>query len=231
MKNINCLLFWLFLSIQFVRNIAFHLNNHKSIIKLPLINQINTKKSINTINILQKTINSEKTLQINLKNDIKNDIHIDITNDISYKTDMQHIIGWLIATISFSFLLNTFYIQNNENSVIEFFSGYLLEQSLSIDNLFVFVILFNYFKIPQNLQSKVLNYGIFGAIFLRFFFILFGFIAIESFHSILLLFSGILLFSSYKILFKNDENNEEEVRSVYVFILFHSLFMCFIHFS
>ena len=82
----------------------------------------------------------------------------------------------------------------------EFFAGYLVEQSLSVDNLFVFIMLFDYFRVPINLQERVLNYGIFGAIVMRGVMIGVGVKAIQQFKSVILLFSGILVASSIKLL-------------------------------
>ncbi|KAL7573753.1 hypothetical protein ACA910_007786 [Epithemia clementina (nom. ined.)] len=78
----------------------------------------------------------------------------------------------------------------------EFFAGYLVEQSLSVDNLFVFLLLFEYFRVPQKLQDRVLNWGIFGAIVMRAVMIGIGAAALANFHEVLLVFASILLFSS-----------------------------------
>jgi len=92
----------------------------------------------------------------------------------------------------------------------EFFAGYLLEQSLSIDNLFVFVLVFSQFQTPVASQKVVLSYGIATAAVLRLVLILLGADAVENWKPILLLFSGILLFSSIKLLIAKDEEEEEE---------------------
>jgi TerC family integral membrane protein len=93
----------------------------------------------------------------------------------------------------------------------EYFAGYLLEQSLSIDNLFVFVLVFSYFKTPPDGQAKVLTYGIWTAVVLRAILVLVGVQLIEMFEPVLALFAGILLFSSYKLLSANDEDEEEDL--------------------
>jgi predicted tellurium resistance membrane protein TerC len=76
----------------------------------------------------------------------------------------------------------------------------LLEQSLSVDNLFVFILVFKYFKTPVKYQSKVLTYGIATAAALRLVLIVLGADIVDHFQPVLLLFAGILLFSSYKLL-------------------------------
>lgn len=92
----------------------------------------------------------------------------------------------------------------------EFFAGYLLEQSLSVDNLFVFILVFRYFRAPKADQDKVLSYGIWTAAALRLVMILLGSELIESWKPVLLLFAGILLFSSFKLLTGGKDDGEEE---------------------
>jgi TerC family integral membrane protein len=75
---------------------------------------------------------------------------------------------------------------------------YLVEQSLSVDNLFVFLLLFEYFKIPLQYQDRVLNWGIYGAVVMRAVMIGLGAAALQSFHGILLVFAAILVYGSAK---------------------------------
>merc|ERR1711957_254190 len=91
----------------------------------------------------------------------------------------------------------------------EFFAGYLVEQSLSVDNLFVFLLLFEYFKVPLPYQNRVLNWGIFGAMGMRAIMIGIGAVALKEFHGILLVFAGILIFSSVKLLVGGDDDDED----------------------
>lgn len=91
----------------------------------------------------------------------------------------------------------------------EWLSCYVIEYSLSVDNLFVFILIFEYFKLPNNLQTQVLNYGIYGAIFFRFIFIYLGAALLENANFLILVFAAILLYASYAG-FTQDENAEEE---------------------
>ena len=91
----------------------------------------------------------------------------------------------------------------------EWFAGYLLEQSLSVDNLFVFVLVFDYFKVPRSGQDKVLSYGIWSTAVLRACFVLVGAELLESFEPVLLVFAAFLVDSSYQILL-GDEDEEED---------------------
>ncbi|XP_073150747.1 thylakoid membrane protein TERC, chloroplastic isoform X3 [Henckelia pumila] len=90
----------------------------------------------------------------------------------------------------------------------EFFTGYLLEQSLSVDNLFVFVLIFNYFKVPLDYQNRVLSYGIAGAIIFRLSLILLGTATLQRFEAVNLLLAAILLYSSFKLFAAGDEDTD-----------------------
>mmetsp|Transcript_28437 Transcript_28437/g.56777 ORF Transcript_28437/g.56777 Transcript_28437/m.56777 type:complete len:392 (-) Transcript_28437:123-1298(-) len=92
----------------------------------------------------------------------------------------------------------------------EFFAGYLVEQSLSVDNLFVFLLLFEYFRVPLKNQDRVLNWGIYGAVVMRAVMIGLGAAALENFHAILLVFAGILVYSSVKTLMPGDEEEDDD---------------------
>ncbi len=92
----------------------------------------------------------------------------------------------------------------------EYFAGYLLEQSLSVDNLFVFILVFNYFKTPQAAQKKVLTWGIATAAVLRAIFIVAGVEMIELFQPLLIVFAAILIYSAYKIIAVGDEDDDDE---------------------
>ncbi|PIN14998.1 hypothetical protein CDL12_12359 [Handroanthus impetiginosus] len=90
----------------------------------------------------------------------------------------------------------------------EFFAGYLLEQSLSVDNLFVFVLIFKYFKVPFNYQNRVLSYGIAGAVIFRLSLILLGTATLQRFEVVNLLLATILLYSSFKLFTEEDEDTD-----------------------
>ena len=95
------------------------------------------------------------------------------------------------------------------NKAEEYFAGYLLEQSLSVDNLFVFVLVFDYFKVPMKQQQKVLGYGIGGAMAMRAAMIVAGYEAVTNFKPVLLVFAGVLIFSSYKLIAEEEEEEED----------------------
>lgn len=95
----------------------------------------------------------------------------------------------------------------------EFFAGYIVEQSLSVDNLFVFLLLFDYFQVPIQYQNRVLNYGIIGAVIMRALAIGLGSAVLHRFKPVLLVFAAVLLSSSVTAIsefISGDEDGEEE---------------------
>ncbi len=84
---------------------------------------------------------------------------------------------------------------------LEFLTGYLIEESLSVDNLFVFLLLFRYFQVPDALQRKVLFWGILGAILMRGLFIAAGVVLLNQFHWVIYLFGAFLLYAGARLFF------------------------------
>jgi tellurite resistance protein TerC len=120
-------------------------------------------------------------------------------------------IFWILIAIVFNIGV---YFELGEQRAIEFFTGYLIEEFLSVDNLFVFLILFNYFKIPPHHQRKVLNWGIAGVIVLRGLFIFAGISLITQFYFILYIFGAILIISGYRMTFTEVKNVQPERNKV-----------------
>lgn len=108
---------------------------------------------------------------------------------------------WISLAAAFAGLV--FYWRGRETA-IEFTAGYLIELSLSVDNLFVFLLIFRYFKVPAELQHKVLFWGILGALVMRGIFIVVGIGLIRQFHWIIYLFGAFLVYSGIKLLGKDD---------------------------
>ena len=124
-----------------------------------------------------------------------------------YKSAILRTLAWVGAATLFGvFLLVAFGPETSE----EFFAGYLVEQSLSVDNLFVFLLLFEYFNVPSESQDRVLNWGIFGAIVMRATMIGIGAAALQNFHAILLVFAAVLVYSSAKALIPSEDEEEED---------------------
>ncbi|MDR2709035.1 MAG: TerC/Alx family metal homeostasis membrane protein, partial [Elusimicrobiota bacterium] len=93
---------------------------------------------------------------------------------------------------------------------LEYLTGYVVEYSLSIDNMFVFIVIFSYFAIPKKYQLKVLLFGVLGAIILRFIFIFVGITLLNAFSWTIYIFGVILLFTGLKMLKSGDKENSLE---------------------
>src|SRR5205823_1403469 len=83
---------------------------------------------------------------------------------------------------------------------VAFLTGYLVELSLSVDNLFIFLVIFRYFAVPEHLRHRVLFWGIVGAVLMRAAFILAGAALLHRFHWLIYLFGGFLIFTAYKLI-------------------------------
>jgi tellurite resistance protein TerC len=115
---------------------------------------------------------------------------------------------WVALALAFNVLI---YFTRGPEKALEFFTAYLIEYSLSVDNMFVFLALFTYFAVPREAQRKVLLWGILGAIFFRGAFIFAGIALIERFHFLLYLLGLVLLYTAYKLITeKGKEVNPEK---------------------
>ncbi|XP_021891525.1 thylakoid membrane protein TERC, chloroplastic isoform X3 [Carica papaya] len=112
-----------------------------------------------------------------------------------YSSSMRTVALWVSTAVAFGVGIG---LKDGIGKASEFFAGYILEQSLSVDNLFVFVLVFKYFKVPLMYQSQVLSYGFAGAIIFRLSIILLGTATLQRFEAVNLVLAVILLFSSFK---------------------------------
>jgi tellurite resistance protein TerC len=119
-------------------------------------------------------------------------------------------LGWTAFWIALSCLFGLWiWIAFGTEQGLQFFAGYLLEESLSVDNLFVFVLLFQAFAIPARYQHRVLFWGVLGALILRGSLILAGVALVHRFHWIIAIFGAILVYTAAKIAFHRDEEEAE----------------------
>ncbi len=114
---------------------------------------------------------------------------------------------WIVAALLFALGLWHWF---GRNPAEEFLAGYLLEKSLSVDNLFVFVLIFGYFKTPVALQHRALVWGIVGAMIMRAVMILAGAALIHNFHWIMAFFGAFLIYTGIKLVFADDDADPSE---------------------
>jgi tellurite resistance protein TerC len=121
------------------------------------------------------------------------------------KQGFREAVGWSLFWITLSMVFGGWlWGQYGGEQGLEFFAGYVLEKSLSVDNLFVFVLLFRAFAIPPQYQHRVLFWGILGALLLRGVLILAGVALVHRFHWVVAVFGAILVYTAIKILFHED---------------------------
>lgn len=116
-------------------------------------------------------------------------------------------IVWVTLATCFAAALWFF---DGHQTALEFAAGYVVEQALSVDNLFVFLLLFGYFKVPDALQHRVLFWGIMGALVMRAVMIGAGAVLLDRFHWIIYVFGAFLVFTGIKMLVQEDSEMEPE---------------------
>jgi len=122
---------------------------------------------------------------------------------------------WIILALIFN--ATVFYFMGHDKG-LEFLTGYLLEKSLSVDNIFVFILLFNYFDVPKMYQHKVLYWGIVGALIMRAILIVIGTALIAKFSWIIIIFGIFLVIAGLKMAFQKDEKVEPDKNPVVKFV-------------
>jgi len=123
---------------------------------------------------------------------------------------------WVTLGLAFTFVLWWMF---ERAAAVEYISGYLIEKSLSIDNVFVWAMIFTHFKVPRQYQHRVLFWGIFGALVMRFIFIFLGVAIIERFDYILILFGLFLIWTGVGVLRHGgeDDTNPSDTRTMKLF--------------
>lgn len=116
---------------------------------------------------------------------------------VRFKEALTWSIVWVGLALLFNFGIWRFY---GEQKGLEFLTGYLIEKALSVDNIFVFVLIFGAFAVPAEYQHRVLFWGVLGALVMRAIFIAAGAALLESFHFVIYIFGGFLLLTAFKML-------------------------------
>ncbi|MDW8109786.1 MAG: TerC family protein [Candidatus Kryptonium sp.] len=142
-------------------------------------------------------------------------------HEVKFKEAVIWSIVWIALALAFNVLV---YFWHGTQSALEFLTGYLVEKSLSVDNIFVFLMIFTYFGVSPMYQHKVLFWGILGAIIMRAIFIFAGVTLIKIFHPIIYIFGAFLIFTGIKMgLQKDREIHPERNPVLKVFRKFFSI--------
>ena len=134
----------------------------------------------------------------------------------AHEVKMKEALIWSAVWIGVALLFNLgVYFMKGRELAVQFLAGYLLEKSLSVDNLFVFLLVFNYFHLPARFQHKILFWGIIGALVFRAVFIVCGLGLLHYFSWMIYVFGAILIWTGIKLAFEKDKKVEPE-KNVFV---------------
>jgi tellurite resistance protein TerC len=142
-------------------------------------------------------------------------VDLGIFNKKAHKISVKEAAIWssIWITLSLAFA-GVIYRLHGPKSALEFVTGYLIEYSLSIDNIFVIVLIFSYFRIPEKYQHRVLFWGIIGALLMRGSMIGAGAILIQRFHWIIYVFGAFLIFTGIRMAMQDESDIEPEANPV-----------------
>jgi tellurite resistance protein TerC len=120
---------------------------------------------------------------------------------VKFRETVLWSVGWILLAVAFGVLV---YFWRGRETAVEFTTGYIIELSLSVDNLFIFLLIFRYFRVPSGYQHKVLFWGIVGALVMRGVFIGVGIGLIRKFHWVIFVFGAFLVYSGIRLLGKKE---------------------------
>jgi tellurite resistance protein TerC len=129
----------------------------------------------------------------------------------AHEVKIKEALIWSAVWITMALIFNLgIYFWRGEAAALEFLTGYLLEKSLSVDNIFVFLLIFSYFRVDSLYQHKILFWGILGALIMRAIFIAVGVTLIQQFHWVIYVFGAFLVFTGIKMALQKDKEIHPE---------------------
>jgi tellurite resistance protein TerC len=138
-------------------------------------------------------------------------LDLGVLNRQSHRLTPREAVLWCAGLISLALVFGAVvWRAEGPGKALEYYTGYLIELSLSVDNLFVFILIFQYFAVPPALQARVLKWGIIGAIAMRGAMIALGALLLQQFHWIVYVFGGILIATGYRMLMGRMERIQPE---------------------
>lgn len=142
-----------------------------------------------------------------------------VFNKKNHEVKIKEAIGWSVVWIGLAMIFNLIiYFQFWATRAMEFFTAYVIEKSLSVDNLFVFIMIFSYFHVKKMYQHKILFWGIIWALIMRAIFIFAWIKLMENFTYIIYIFGAFLIISGIKMLFESKEEIDLEKKTIMVFL-------------
>lgn len=132
-----------------------------------------------------------------------------------HKVPVREAVIWTFVWVALAIVFDVFlFFQLGKTKALEFMTGYVIEYSLSVDNIFVFILIFSFFRVNERYQHKVLFWGILGALIMRGIFIFSGVALISRFHWIIYIFGGFLIYTGVKMLFTDEIEVEPDKNPV-----------------
>jgi tellurite resistance protein TerC len=131
-------------------------------------------------------------------------------HEVTVKEALVWCVVWFSLAMGFDFLVS---VRMGAQPALEFFTGYLVELCLSVDNVFVFIVIFQYFRVEPRYQHRVLFWGILGAVVMRALFIFAGISLIHAFHWIIYLFGAFLVYTGVKLALPKDQEGVDPARN------------------
>jgi tellurite resistance protein TerC len=142
-------------------------------------------------------------------------LDLGVFNRKEHKVPVKEALIWSGVWITLALLFDLFiFFEFGRTRALEFLTGYVIEYSLSVDNIFVFILIFTFFSVPDKYQHKVLYWGIIGALVMRGIFIFAGVALINRFHWIVIIFGGFLVYTGIKMLFQKETQVDPEKNPV-----------------
>ncbi|HEV7763504.1 MAG TPA: TerC family protein [Thermoanaerobaculia bacterium] len=145
-------------------------------------------------------------------------LDLGVFNRKAHEVHFKEALTWSFVWVALSMVFNWWiYHEFGKQKALEFLTGYLIEKALSVDNIFVFVVLFASFAVPKIYQHRVLFWGVIGAIVMRAIFIGLGAALVARFHWIMYVFGAILIFTGFKLMAEGDAEPHPEKNPIYKF--------------
>lgn len=144
-------------------------------------------------------------------------LDLGVLNRRAHEVSFREALIWCAVWVSLALLFNlvVWWWRGPEDALL-FLTGYLVEESLSVDNLFVFILIFSYFRVPSQFQHKVLFWGILGAVVMRGLFIAAGVTLIHRFHWVIYIFGVFLIYTGIRLALQKDKQEMDPEKNLFV---------------
>jgi tellurite resistance protein TerC len=138
-------------------------------------------------------------------------LDLGVFNRKSHILSFKEAAAWSAGWVSLALLFGLFLLhKEGTQHALEYYTGYIIELSLSVDNLFVFILVFQFFSVPAELQPRVLKWGIIGAVIMRFIMIVLGALLLEQFEWVIYIFGAIVIYTGVKMINAGETRIEPE---------------------